>query len=87
VNIIRLRSARRSDEPTAAELAEIEKEWPLIEAELELLDAEIALVTSGRLANHMDHKRKRRAERRVLTVSRELAANGTGRAAGTAVAS
>ena len=76
MNIIRLRSARR-EEPTASELADIEKEWPLIEAELELLDAEIALVISGRLANHMDHKRKRRAERRVLAVSRELAANNS----------
>jgi len=34
-------------EPTLAELAAIEAEWPLIEVELALLDAEIAEVSAG----------------------------------------
>ncbi|RIV32617.1 DUF6284 family protein, partial [Micromonospora radicis] len=31
-------------EPTAAELAAIESEWPLIAAELDVLDAQITLI-------------------------------------------
>jgi hypothetical protein len=61
------------DEPTAAELAAIDAEWPLIEAERDLLDAEIALMNAGREAAALDHRRVRRAERRVLDMTRKLA--------------
>ncbi|GAB3814525.1 DUF6284 family protein [Kribbella italica] len=65
--------ASRSEDPSAADLAEIEQEWPLIAAELDLLDAEIAYITAGPAASVLDRRRVRRAERRVLAVSRELA--------------
>jgi hypothetical protein len=74
-------------EPTNAELAAIEREMPLIEAELDLLDAEIAVVMGRRSACALDRRRLRRAERRVLTVSRELAAQGATRVTHRAVAS
>lgn len=73
MNIISL-PAPRSENPSADELGEIEQEWPLIAAELDLLDAEIAYITAGPAASVLDRRRVRRAERRVLTVSRELAA-------------
>lgn len=63
-------------EPTAAELAEIEREWPLIAAELDLLDAEIAVLSAEGRASKLDRRRVRRAEHRVLEVSRELASEG-----------
>ncbi|MEV7228315.1 DUF6284 family protein [Polymorphospora sp. NPDC051019] len=57
-----------SVEPTAADLAAIESEWPLIAAELDLLDAEITLICA---ADHggptaLDWRRLRRAEARVI---------------------
>ena len=61
--------------PSAADLAAIEREWPLIAAELDLLDAEIAAVTAGWSASALDRRRVRRAEHRVMVVSRELAAD------------
>ena len=61
------------EEPTTAELAAIELEWPLIAAELDLLDAQISLINSGPEASVLDRRRVRRAERRVLEVGRELA--------------
>ncbi|WBQ05052.1 DUF6284 family protein [Kribbella sp. CA-293567] len=72
MNIIPLQAASRQ-EPTAAELVEIEQEWPLIAAELDLLDAEIAYITAGPNVSVLDRRRVRRAERRVLDVSCELA--------------
>jgi hypothetical protein len=71
VSIIPLK-ALSSEDPTAAELAEIEQEWPLIAAELDLLDAQIAYINAGPYASVLDRRRVRRAERRVLAVSREL---------------
>lgn len=62
--------------PSAAELAEIEREWPLIAAELDLLDAEIAVLSVEGRVSVLDRRRVRRAERRVLEVGRELAAEG-----------
>ncbi|MEV4638338.1 DUF6284 family protein [Actinoplanes sp. NPDC049548] len=58
------------------DLAAIEAEWPLIEAELYVLDAEIALISA---ADHggpspLDWRRLRRAEARVIRVAAELAA-------------
>ena len=64
------------EEPTAAELAEIEREWPLIAAELDLLDAEIAVLSAEGRVSKLARRRVRRAERRVLEVTRELAAQG-----------
>lgn len=58
-------------EPQPWELAAIEQEWPVIAAELALLDAEIvALQVEGGLSG-LDWRRLRRAERLVL---REAAA-------------
>jgi hypothetical protein len=53
------------DEPTGADLAEIEREWPLISAELEALDVEISILATRRPCA-LDHRRKRRAESRVI---------------------
>jgi hypothetical protein len=61
-----------SEDPSAAELAAIEQEWPLIAAEVDLLDAQIAYINAGPVASVLDRRRMRRAERRVLAVSREL---------------
>jgi uncharacterized protein DUF6284 len=60
------------EEPTPAELAEIEREWPLIEAEMNLLDAEIAYATACESVSSLDWRRVRRAENRVLAVTRDL---------------
>ncbi|MEV5751709.1 DUF6284 family protein [Actinoallomurus sp. NPDC052308] len=73
-------------EPSAAELAEIECEWSLIAAELDLLDAEITALSAEGHASKLDRRRVRRAERRVLEVSRELAAEGVSITPGEAVA-
>jgi hypothetical protein len=73
VNIIHL-SPVSGEDPTPADLAKIEHdEWPLIAAELELLDAEIAEINAGPAASELDRRRVRRAERRVLKIGRELA--------------
>ncbi|MEV6891403.1 DUF6284 family protein [Kribbella sp. NPDC051137] len=61
------------EEPTAADLAAIDREMPLIEAEMNLLDAEIALDNAGPDALPLARRRVRRAERRVLEVTRKLA--------------
>ncbi|MGW1344005.1 DUF6284 family protein, partial [Kribbella sp. NPDC002412] len=69
-------SAVRGEEPSAAELVAIEQEWPLIEAELDLLNAQIAFINAGPYASVLERRRVRRAERRVLHVGRELAVRG-----------
>lgn len=71
MSIIHL-SPVRSEAPTAADLAAIEHEWPLIAAELDLLDAQIAYLNAGPSPSVLDRRRVRRAERRVLAVTREL---------------
>lgn len=73
MSIIPLQAAS-SEGPSAVELAEIEQEWPLIAAELELLDAEISYVTAGPAVSVLDRRRVRRAQRRVLAATRDLAA-------------
>ncbi|TDU89453.1 hypothetical protein EV138_3021 [Kribbella voronezhensis] len=65
-------SAVPGDEPTAADLAAIEREWPLIAAELDLLDAEISYINAGPSPSALDRRRVRRAERRVLAVEHQL---------------
>jgi hypothetical protein len=52
--------------PTAADLAEIEAEWPVISAEMDLLDAEIAAVFSPRPVSAWHWRRVRTAERAVI---------------------
>ncbi|MEU9505418.1 DUF6284 family protein [Micromonospora sp. NPDC048170] len=67
-------------EPTAADLAAIESEWPLIAAELDVLDAEITMFYAedhgGPTA--LDWRRLRRAEARVTRAAAELAAGIAG---------
>lgn len=74
------------EEPSAADLAAIEQEWPLIAAELDLLDAEIAVLSTEGRVSALDRRRVRRAERRVLEVGRELAAEGIASLSGREVA-
>ncbi|MFF7825083.1 DUF6284 family protein [Streptomyces rochei] len=52
-------------EPTAAELDAIEREMPVILADVELLDAHI--VTLDRTPTELDNRRIRRARRRALS--------------------
>ncbi|MGY3515712.1 DUF6284 family protein [Micromonospora sp. PTRAS2] len=65
--------------PTAADLAAIKQEWPLIAANLDLLDAEIAMLYAaddgGPTA--LDWRRLRRAEARVTRAAAELSARPT----------
>jgi hypothetical protein len=73
-------------EPSRAELAAIENEWPLIEAELLLLDAEIRNLIAGHHVSELDVRRVRRAEDRVTReaatfASRAAKPSGRGRAA------
>lgn len=74
MNIIPLQ-ATDSEGPTPAELAQIEHEWPLIAAELDLLDAHIRLINAGPSPSALDRRRVRRAERLVLAAVVELAAD------------
>ena len=72
MSIIHL-SAVANQEPSDADLAGIEQEWPLIAAELDLLDAQISFINAGPYASVLDRRRVRRAERRVLELSRDAA--------------
>jgi hypothetical protein len=57
--------------PSAADLAAIDREWPLIEAELAVVDAEIAAALSGPGGPcPLDWRRVRRAQRRALDARR-----------------
>ncbi|MGW0886299.1 DUF6284 family protein [Streptomyces sp. NPDC002671] len=58
-------------EPTAAELDAIEQEMPLILADVDLLDVQIA--TLDRTPTELDARRIRRARRRVLAERLALA--------------
>ena len=71
------------DGPSDAELDAIEAEWPLIAADLDVLDAEITIINA---ADHggptpLDWRRLRRAEARVTRVAAELAARPAARKA------
>lgn len=74
-----------ADEPTRAELAAIEAEWPRIAAEMDLLDAEITMLYAADRGGPtpLDWRRLRRAEARVTRVAAELAAEPTSRKAPT----
>jgi hypothetical protein len=54
-------TSRPGGEPTVADLAAIEAEWPLISAELDVLDAEITILSTKR-PTALDWRRLRRAE-------------------------
>jgi hypothetical protein len=65
-----------TDGPSTADLEAIEAEWPLIAADLDVLDAEIAIIYA---ADHggptvLDWRRLRRAEARVTRIAAELTA-------------
>ena len=60
------RSHDLDQEPTAADLAAIEREWPLIEAELALTDIQVHLWCVQGKASELDRHRLRRAEQRVI---------------------
>ncbi|MFI6332148.1 DUF6284 family protein [Micromonospora chersina] len=72
---MRKRLAPIATEPTAADLAAIDTEWPLIAAELDVLDAEISMIYAedhgGPTA--LDWRRLRRAEARVTRAAADLA--------------
>ena len=55
-------------EPTRRDLAVIEAEWPLIEAGMAALDAEIRGLFSAEVGDELDVRRVRRARRRALRV-------------------
>jgi hypothetical protein len=64
-------SRRANDGPSPADLAAIQREWPLIEAEMALVAAEIRVLTADSQPTVRDWHQLRTAERRVL---REAAA-------------
>ncbi|MBK3629753.1 hypothetical protein JHN59_34095 [Streptomyces sp. MBT49] len=71
-------------EPTAAELDAIEREMPVILADVELLDAQI--ITLDRTPTEVDARRIRRARRRALAarvalINREAGTSTAGGAA------
>ncbi|QKV95334.1 hypothetical protein HUT19_29375 [Streptomyces sp. NA02950] len=57
-------------EPTGAELDAIDREMPVILADVDLLDAQI--MTLDRPVSELDERRIRRARRRALAARREL---------------
>ena len=65
-------------EPSAAELDAIEHEWPLIDAELALLDAHIRM-TCADDPSPLDWRRLRRAEHRVMREAAVVAQRPAGR--------
>jgi hypothetical protein len=65
-------------EPSAADLAAIESEWPLIEADLAVLDAEIAALSHAVGPAPLDWRRLRRSRRRLLAGLGHRAAAGDG---------
>jgi uncharacterized protein DUF6284 len=60
------------DEPTAEELAAIERESGLLAAEMALLDAEIRMLAAEDEASEVDWQRLRRAMRDVVHENAEL---------------
>lgn len=55
-------------EPTAGQLQEIEAEWPVIVAEMAVVDAEIAAARMGDGMTELGRRRTRRAEARLMQV-------------------
>lgn len=71
---MRNRLALVTAEPTAADLAAIDTEWPLIAAELDVLDAEITMLYAEDHGGPtpLDWRRLRRAEARVTRTATDL---------------
>ncbi|MGA5312292.1 DUF6284 family protein [Micromonospora taraxaci] len=71
---MRNRLALITAEPTAADLAAIDTEWPLIAAELDVLDAEITMLYAEDHGgpSPLDWRRLRRAEARVTRAAAEV---------------
>ncbi|MFD6922979.1 DUF6284 family protein [Streptomyces sp. NPDC059944] len=67
-------------EPTDAELDAIDREMPLILADIDLIDAQI--IAMNHTPNELDTRRVRRALARVLTEYRVLANHTDDQAAG-----
>ncbi len=63
-------------EPSADDLAGIEREMPLITAEIDVLTAEIGILTAAERGgpSPLDWRRLRRANRRVIRAALDLAA-------------
>ncbi|MEV5690709.1 DUF6284 family protein [Micromonospora globbae] len=60
--------------PSVDDLAAVEREMPLIEAEVLLLDAQIQVMCAEPAPSDLDWQRVRRAQRRVLREARTLLA-------------
>lgn len=71
---MRKRLALIATDPTAADLAAIDTEWPLIAAELDVLDAEITMLYAEDHGgpSPLDWRRLRRAEARVTRAAADL---------------
>lgn len=78
-----MKELQHIDEPSTAQLDAIEAEWPLIAADLDVLDAEIAIINAADRGGPtaLDWRRLRRAEARVTRVAAELAAHSAVRKA------
>ncbi|GIF66741.1 hypothetical protein Ais01nite_47760 [Asanoa ishikariensis] len=75
-----LAPAEVPDEPSAADLAAIEVEWPLIDAELAVLDAEITALNNADRGgpSPLDWRRLRRAAARVIRAAAEVTRTESG---------
>lgn len=62
--------------PSRRELRAIQAEWPLIAAELAVVDAEIAAARSGDDESELARRRLRRAQARLVRVMVESAREG-----------
>jgi hypothetical protein len=58
-------------EPTGRDLQAIEEEWPVIAAELAVLDAEIANLMTGEESSPLSRRRLRRAQARLTRLIAE----------------
>lgn len=63
-------------EPSAADLAAIEAEWPWIKLDLAELDAEIAEIVAGPAGAALAWRRYRRLQQRLLGAVRVVAGRG-----------
>ncbi|WP_327008115.1 DUF6284 family protein [Dactylosporangium sp. NBC_01737] len=57
------------DDPTPAELAAIEDEWPLIEAEMDLLDVQVSILAGHGRVDDLEAQRLRNARDMVVRES------------------
>ena len=59
----------KSQEPSPADLAAIEDEWPLIAAELDLLDVQLAIIGGTGRVDELEVRRLRHARNAVIRKS------------------